>query len=63
MGAVIKVNGMEVPESLAIIDTANNTVTLQTMLISEQELDVDKIHAEVNQIGRASCRERVSSCV
>ena len=51
MGAVIKVNGMEVPESLAIIDTANNTVTLQTMLISEQELDVDKIHAEDNLCG------------
>ncbi len=51
MSAVIKVNGMEVPESLAIIDTANNTVTLQTMLISEQKLDVDKIHAEVNLFG------------
>ncbi len=50
MGAVIKVNGMEVPESLAIIDTANNTVTLQTMLISEQELDVDKIHVDVDKI-------------
>lgn len=51
MSAVIKVNGMEVPESLAIIDTANNTVTLETMLISEQKLDVDKIHAEVNLFG------------
>lgn len=51
MGAIIKVNGMEVPESLAIIDTANNTVTLETMLISEQKLDVDKIHAEVNLFG------------
>lgn len=44
MGAVIKVNGMEVPESLAIIDTANNTVTLQTMLISEQELEIGRAH-------------------
>lgn len=51
MSAIIKVNGMEVPESLAIIDTANNTVTLQTMLISEQKLDVDKIHAEVKLFG------------
>lgn len=51
MGAVIKVNGMEVPESLAIIDTANGTVTLETMLISEQKLDVDKIYAEVNLFG------------
>ena len=51
MGAVIKVNGVEVPESLAIIDTANKTVTLQTMFISEQKLDVDKIHAEVNLFG------------
>lgn len=51
MGAIIKVNGVEVPESLAIIDTANNTVTLETMLISEQKLDVDKIHAEINLFG------------
>lgn len=51
MGAIIKVNGVEVPESLAIIDTANGTVTLETMLISEQKLDVDKIHAEVNLFG------------
>ena len=51
MGVVIKVNGVEVPESLAIIDTANNEVTLQTMFVSEQKLDVNKIHAEVNLFG------------
>lgn len=51
MSVVIKVNGVEVPESLAIIDTANNTVSLQTMLVSEQVLDVDRIHAEVNIYG------------
>lgn len=51
MSVVIKVNGMEVPESLAIIDTANNEVTLQTMFVSEQKLDVDRIHAEVNIYG------------
>ena len=51
MGAVIKVNGMEVPESLAFIDTANNTLTFETMFISEQNLDVDKIYAEVNLFG------------
>lgn len=51
MSAIIRVNGTEVPESLAIIDTANNTVSLQTMFVCEQKLDVDKIHAEVNLFG------------
>lgn len=51
MGAVIRVNGIEAPESLAIIDTANNEVSLQTMLVSEQKLDINKIHAEVNLFG------------
>ncbi len=52
MSAVIKVNGNEVPESLAVIDTANGEVTLQTLFISEQKLDVNKIHAEVNLYGK-----------
>lgn len=51
MGAVIRVNGIEVPESLAVIDTASNEVSLQTMLVSEQKLDINKIHAEVNLFG------------
>lgn len=51
MGAVIRVNGIEVPESLAVIDTANNEVSLQTMFVSEQKLDINKIHAEVNLFG------------
>jgi len=51
MSAVIKVNGNEVPESLAVIDTANGEVTLQTMFVNEQKLDIDKIHAEVNLFG------------
>lgn len=51
MGAIIKVNGIEVPESLAIIDTASYEVSLQTMFISEQRLDVNKIYAEVNIFG------------
>lgn len=51
MSAVIKINGTEVPESLVIIDTANNTVSLQTMLVHEQVLDVNRIHAEVNLYG------------
>lgn len=51
MSAVIKVNGVEVPESLAIVDTANNTVSLQTMFVHEQKLDVNRIHAEVNLYG------------
>lgn len=51
MSAIIKVNGVEVPESLLTIDTTNNKVTLQTMFVSEQKFDVNEIHAEVNLFG------------
>ncbi|MCM1220924.1 MAG: hypothetical protein NC548_41205 [Lachnospiraceae bacterium] len=51
MSAVIKVNGVEVPESLAIVDTLSKEVTLQTQFVGGKKLDIDRIHAEVNLFG------------
>ena len=51
MGAVIRINGHEIPESLAIVDTLNGSVTLESVLSEEKFLDVEKIHAEVNIFG------------
>ena len=60
MGAVIKLNGVEVQEALAIVDTANNKVTLETMLDNGRELDLKKVYVEVNIYGNANMylRER-----
>jgi len=51
MGAVIKVNGVEVPEALCVTDTANNIVTLETMFSGEVKLNMNKIYVEVNIFG------------
>lgn len=51
MGAVIRVNGVETPESIAVIDTANNIITLETMFTGEQKLSADIAYAEVNLFG------------
>ena len=51
MGAVIRVNGREVPETLAIVDTLNGSVTLESILTEETFLDMEKVHAEVNIFG------------
>ena len=51
MGAIIKMNGVEVQEALAIVDTANNKVTLETMLDNGRELDLKKVYVEVNIFG------------
>lgn len=60
MGAVIKMNGIEVQEALAIVDTANNKVTLETMLDNGRELDLRKVYVEVNIYGSTNMylRER-----
>ena len=60
MGAIIKMNGVEVQEALAIVDTANNKVTLETMLDNGRELDLRKVYVEVNIYGNANMylRER-----
>ena len=51
MGAVVKLNGKEIKEVLAIVDTANNTATLETMADSGRKLDLRKFHIEVNIFG------------
>ena len=51
MGAIIKINGKEIKEVLAIVDTANNTATLETMADNGRELDLRKFHIEVNIFG------------
>lgn len=51
MGAVIKVNGMETKESLAVVDTLNNKATLETVFDNGRELDLQKVYVEVNIYG------------
>lgn len=51
MGAIIRVNGTELPESLVIVDTLSNEVTLETILDSDVKLNMDEIHVEVNIFG------------
>jgi len=60
MGAIIKLNGMEVQEGLVIVDTANNKVTLETMQDNGRELNLRKVYVEVNIYGNENMylRER-----
>lgn len=51
MEAVIKVNGVERPESLCIVDTLNNVVKLTEFTTPERKLDLDYAYAEVNIFG------------
>ncbi len=51
MRAIIKHNGVELPEALCLVNTASNIVTLETMLETNRKLDLTKIYAEVNLFG------------
>ena len=51
MKAVVKHNGVELPESLCLVNTASNIVTLETMLEPNISLDLDKVYVEVNLFG------------
>ncbi len=51
MRAVIKHNGVELPESLCLVNTASNIVTLTTMYDPSMKLNLDKVYAEVNLFG------------
>lgn len=51
MRAVIKHNGMELPEALCLVNTAGNIVTLETMLEPNMKLDLDKVYVEVSLFG------------
>ena len=47
MSAVVKINNIELPECLVIVDTLSNEVTLETMLDNGRKLNMDKIEVEV----------------
>ena len=51
MEAIIKVNGVERPKSLCIVDTLNNAVTLTELTTPERKLDMNYAYVEVNIFG------------
>lgn len=51
MRAIIKVNGVEVPESLACVDTASNIVTLETVDTGEIKMEMERVYVEVSIFG------------
>ena len=51
MRAVVKHNGMELPEALCLVNTAGNIVTLETMFEPNIKLDLDRVYVEVNLFG------------
>lgn len=51
MRAIVKHNGVELPEALCLVNTASNIVTLETMLEPSISLDLDKVYVEVNLFG------------
>ena len=51
MKAVVKHNGVELPEALCLVNTASNIVTLEIMLEPNISLDLDKVYVEVNLFG------------
>ena len=54
MGAVVKINGREIPESLVTVDTANNRATFETMDDIDKSLDLRRVYVEVNIFGAVS---------
>ena len=50
MSAVIKVNGTVIPDSLVIVDTLSNEVTLETLLDNGKKLNKE-VHVEVHIFG------------
>ena len=51
MRAIVKHNGIELPEALCLVNTASNLVSLETMLEPSMNLDLDKVYVEVNLFG------------
>lgn len=51
MGAIIKVNGVVIPESYVVVDNSFGKVELGTPDRPWQTLDTDKVYAEVNLYG------------
>lgn len=57
MKAIIKHNGVIVPEALCIVDTSNNTVRLGTMFTANEKLNLEKVYVEVNLFGELEALE------
>lgn len=51
MSAIVKLNGVELPEVLCIVDSANHDVCLETPNTAEQHLNLSSVHVEVNIFG------------
>lgn len=52
MKAIINVNGKERTESLCIVDTLNNEVTLIEIDKQEIKLNMDEVYVEINIFGK-----------
>lgn len=51
MRAVIKHNGVELPEALCLVNTASNIVTLETMDEPCMMLNMEKLYVRVSILG------------
>lgn len=51
MGAVIKINGKELPDAFCIVDTLCKQVEFNTVDGVPKKLNYDKVHTEVNIYG------------
>lgn len=51
MRAVIKHNGVELPEALCLVNTASNIVTLETMDRPCMKLNMEKLYVRVSILG------------
>lgn len=51
MQAVIKFNGIELPDSLCIVENGTNKVTIQTPVSRGEEIDMNTHAVEVNIFG------------
>ena len=51
MKAVIKHNGIEIPNSMCLVNTADNIATLDVTFGPSMKLDMDRVYVEVNVFG------------
>ena len=51
MNSKITVNGKEIKDAIVVIDTLNQTVSIETMWTGEQQLETNEIFAEVKLFG------------
>lgn len=51
MKSKITVNGKEIAEAIVVVDTLNQTVSIETLWTGEQQLEINNLFAEVNLYG------------